>query len=32
MQWYLDANKAQQRILDEADFINQVIGANEILE
>jgi len=32
MQWYLDASKKQQRILDEADFINQVVSANEILE
>jgi len=32
MQWYLDATKKQQRILDEANFVNQILGANDILE
>ena len=27
LKWYLDANKKQQRFLDEADFLNSVLNA-----
>ncbi|CDW71832.1 UNKNOWN [Stylonychia lemnae] len=32
MQWYLDASESQQKVLDEADFVSQVLLANEALE
>ncbi|CDW80430.1 UNKNOWN [Stylonychia lemnae] len=32
MQWYLDAGKSQQKILDEADFVRSVVRSRDILE
>lgn len=32
MQWYLDASKKQQRLLDEADFVNEVLWSHSIVD